>query len=58
MTHTPTFLLNIARGSARMPRVADHAPMVVTRLSGWINVGEGQAQSPGMDYSGGAGARR
>ena len=26
-----------------MTRVADHAPMVITRLSGWINVGEGQA---------------
>lgn len=27
-------------GIARMMKVADHAPMVITRLSGWIHVGE------------------
>jgi hypothetical protein len=31
---------NMTRGIARMTGVADHAPMVITRLSGWINVGE------------------
>ena len=31
---------NMTRGIARMTQIADHAPMVLTRLSGWINVGE------------------
>ena len=37
---------NITRGIARMTKVADHAPMVINRLSGWINVGEGTAVAP------------
>jgi hypothetical protein len=36
---------NITRGIARVTK-ADHAPMVITRLSGWINVGEAKAAAP------------
>jgi hypothetical protein len=34
---------NTTRDISRMTKVADHAPMVITRLSGWINVGESKA---------------
>ncbi|HEY5838755.1 MAG TPA: hypothetical protein VIT19_06945 [Pyrinomonadaceae bacterium] len=44
MTNAPTISTrNLARGIARITRVSDHAPMVITRLSGWINVGESKA---------------
>jgi hypothetical protein len=44
MTNGPTISTrNMTRRIARMTRVADHAPMVITRLSGWINVGEVKA---------------
>jgi hypothetical protein len=47
MTITPTVSTrNMSRGVARITRVADHAPMVITRLSGWINVGENKAAAP------------
>ncbi|HKO35312.1 MAG TPA: hypothetical protein VJV21_02455 [Pyrinomonadaceae bacterium] len=47
MTITPTVSTSsITRGVARIPRVVDHAPMVITRLSGWINVGENKAAAP------------
>ncbi len=38
---------NLARNFTA-PAVAnsDHAPMVVTRLSGWIDVGDGRAAAP------------
>lgn len=32
-------------------RHSDEAPMVITRLSGWIDVGEVRISEPGMDYS-------
>ncbi|HEX6188609.1 MAG TPA: hypothetical protein VFZ40_11055 [Pyrinomonadaceae bacterium] len=37
---------NVTRSIARRTRIADHAPMVITRLSGWINVGESTAAAP------------
>lgn len=37
---------NITPTIARITKVADHAPMVVTRLSGWINVGDTKAAAP------------
>lgn len=37
---------NLTRGIERMTKVADHAPMVITRLSGWINAGEAKANAP------------
>ena len=41
MTNAPTVSTrNLTQGIARITRVADHAPMVITRLSGWINIGE------------------
>ena len=47
MTNAPTISIkNTTRGMARITKVADHAPMVITRLSGWINVGEGKAAAP------------
>jgi hypothetical protein len=47
MTTTPTVSTrNMTRGIARMTKVSDHAPMVITRLSGWINVGESTAAAP------------
>lgn len=47
MTNAPTVSThNLTRGIARITRVADHAPMVITRLSGWINVGESKAAAP------------
>lgn len=36
---------NVTRSIARRTRVTDHAPMVITRLSGWINVGEAKADA-------------
>lgn len=47
MTNAPTVSTrNRTRGIARITTVADHAPMVITRLSGWINVGESKAAVP------------
>ena len=47
MTNAPTVSTrNMTRGIARLTRVADHAPMVITRLTGWINVGESKAAAP------------
>ena len=47
MTNTPTISIqNMTPRNARFTRVADHAPMVITRLSGWINVGEAKAAAP------------
>jgi hypothetical protein len=44
MTNTATVSTrNMTRAIARMTQVADHAPMVITRLSGWINVGDSKA---------------
>lgn len=40
MTNAPTTSMKNTRGLARITKTADHAPMVITRLSGWINVGE------------------
>ena len=41
MTNAPTVSTrNMTRGIARITMVADNAPMVITRVSGWINVGE------------------
>ena len=37
---------NMTRGIARMTKVSDHAPMVITRLAGWINVSESKAAAP------------
>jgi len=39
---------NTTQGIARITKLelADHAPMVITRLSGWINVGESKAATP------------
>ena len=47
MTNAPTISTrNLTRGIARITRVGDHSPMVITRLSGWINVGESKAVAP------------
>jgi hypothetical protein len=47
MTNAPTISTKyMTRGIARMTKVADQAPMVITRVSGWINVGEGKAAAP------------
>ncbi len=47
MTTAPTVATrNMTRGIARMTKVSDQAPMVVTRLSGWINVGDATAAAP------------
>ena len=47
MTNTATASTrNVTRGITRITRVADHAPMVITRLSGWINVNESKAAAP------------
>jgi hypothetical protein len=37
---------NMTRDIARFTKVADHAPMVITRVSGWINVGESKSAAP------------
>lgn len=36
----------MTRGFSRAPRIPDNAPMVITRLSGWINVGDSKAVAP------------
>ena len=47
MTNAPTVSTrNMTRGITRIAMVADNAPMVITRLAGWINVGESKAASP------------
>ena len=49
---------NLTLGIARISRAADHAPMVITRLSGWINVGESKAAAPAWIVPTGSRARR
>jgi hypothetical protein len=47
MINAPTISIkNMPRGIDRIMKVADHAPMGITRLSGWINVGEGKPVAP------------
>ena len=47
MTNAPTVSTrSMTRGIARMTKVSDQAPMVITRLSGWINVNESKAAAP------------
>ena len=59
MTNAPTVSTrNMTRGIARMTKVADQAPMVITRLSGWINVGESKAAAPAWIIPTRARARR
>ena len=40
MRNTPTTSENMTRRIACTPKIAAYAPMVITRLAGWINVGE------------------
>lgn len=47
MINAPTISIkNMTRDISRISKVADHAPMVITRLSGWINVGDSKAAAP------------
>ena len=47
MTNTPTTSKDMTRRIVRVTKIADHAPMVITRLSGWINVGEAKPAARG-----------
>jgi hypothetical protein len=48
MTNSPTTSTkNMTQGFARQSeKISDEAPMMVTRLSGWIDVGEGKSATP------------
>ncbi|HEX5705296.1 MAG TPA: hypothetical protein VFX97_19005 [Pyrinomonadaceae bacterium] len=47
MTNAPTVSTrNMTRGIARMTKISDQSPMVITRLSGWINMGDSTAAAP------------
>ena len=56
MTNTPTTSKNSR--IVRVTKIADHAPMVISRLSGWINVNESKAASPAWIIPTHARARR
>ena len=59
MTTAPTVSTrNMTQGIARMTKVSDQAPMVVTRLSGWINMGDSTAAAPAWIVPTSARARR